>query len=97
VVRTAPKDRDADAITGAIGTFNAKLDIAEAQLERNAFLAGNKFTLADIQFGHVLYRYYDINIDRSGYPALKRYYDRLTARAAFKEHVMVSYDDLRVL
>ena len=97
VVRTAPKDRDADAIAGAIGTFNAKLDIAEAQLERNAFLAGNKVTLADIQFGHVLYRYYDINIDPSGYPALKRYYDRLTARAAFKEHVMVSYNDLRVL
>ncbi len=28
-------------------------------------------------------------------PSLRRYYDALTARPAFREHVMVSYDELR--
>jgi len=47
-------------------------------------------------FGHVLYRYYDIDIERAELPAVRAYYDRLTARAAYQKHVMVSYEELRV-
>lgn len=97
VVRTAPKDRDEAAISEAIRVLGDKLDIAEARLTRHAFIAGDEFTLADIQFGHLLYRYYDIEIDRPEHRAVRRYYDSLTARAAFKEHVMVSYEELRVV
>jgi glutathione S-transferase len=96
VVRTAPQDRDDAAIATAMGVLGNKLDIAEAQLARHAFLAGEDFTLADIQFGHVLYRYFDIAIARPARPALQRYYDGLTTRPAFREHVMVSYEELRV-
>lgn len=96
VVRTAPKDRDPAAIAAAIAALRPKLDIAEAQLARHAFLAGDGFTLADIQFGHVLYRYFDIEIARPDLPALRRYYEGLTRRPAFREHVMVSYEELRV-
>jgi glutathione S-transferase len=73
-----------------------KLAIAEARLQREVFLAGSDFTLADIQFGHVLYRYFDIDIVRPDFPALRRYYDRLAERPAFREHVMISYEELRV-
>lgn len=96
VVRTAPSRRDAAAIAEAICLFDASLGIAEVQLARHAHLAEDAFTLADIQFGHVLYRYFDIPIERSVRPALRRYYDRLTERPAFREHVMVSYEELRV-
>ena len=71
------------------------LDIAEAQLARHQFLAGDEFTLADIQLGHVLYRYFDMTIARPEHPKLREYYDRLAARPAFQEHVMVTYEDLR--
>lgn len=93
VVRTAPKDRDEAAIDAAVRTLDKWLGIAEA---RHAFLAGDGFTLADIQFGHVLYRYFDIPIDRPEYPALRRYYEALATRPAFREHVVVSYEELRV-
>jgi glutathione S-transferase len=76
-------------------TLGRKLDIAEGELSRHAYLAGHDFTLADIQFGHVLYRYFDIAIDRPDRPALRRYYERLAARPAFRQHVMVSYEELR--
>ena len=79
-----------------IAKFDGLLDIAEAQLGRGTFLAGSDFTLADILFGHLLFRYFDIPIPRRDRPVLRRYYDALTARPAFREHVMVSYDDLRV-
>jgi formamidase len=58
---------------------------------------GEDLTLADIQFGHVLFRYFDIAIARTSRPALRRYYEALTTRPAYREHVMVSYEELRVL
>jgi glutathione S-transferase len=33
---------------------------------------------------------------RPDFPALRRYYDRLAERPAFREHVMISYEELRV-
>ncbi|WP_451985999.1 glutathione S-transferase family protein [Azospirillum endophyticum] len=96
VVRTAPSKRNEAAIREAITYLDRFLDVAEVQLSRGPFLAGEDFTLADIQFGHVLFRYFDISIARKARPALRRYYDALTTRSAFREHVMVSYDELRV-
>lgn len=65
LVRTAPANRDPAAIARAITKLDGILAIAEAQLARGSFLAGNEFTLADIQFGHLLFRYFDISIPRS--------------------------------
>lgn len=96
VVRTAAKDRDPQAIDHALTVFHHNLQIAESQLAKHRFLAGENFTLADIQFGHLLFRYYDIAIERADFPAIRHYYQRLTQRPAFAEHVMVSYEDLRV-
>lgn len=96
VVRTAPAKQDPAAIAAAITRFDGVLAIAEAQLAANPFLAGDDFTLADIQFGHILYRYYDIDIDRPSRPQVERYYRALTERPAYREHVMVSYAPLRV-
>ena len=97
VVRTAPALRDEQAIAAALTALGTKLDIAETQLERHRFLADDNLTLADIQFGHLLYRYFDIDIPRPARPRLERYYGNLTERPAFQEHVMVSYEELRVL
>lgn len=97
VVRTAPAEQDPVEIDRAVARLHKILAIAEAQLSRNAFLAGDAFTLADVQFGHLLFRYFDIPITRQALPALRRYYDALTTRPAYREHVMVSYDELRVL
>ena len=97
VVRTAPADQDPVAISQAVAKLDRLLDIAETQLARAAFLAGDDFTLADIQFGHVLFRYFDIPITRQARPTLRRYYESLATRPAFRDHVMVSYEELRVL
>ncbi len=96
VVRTAPSDQNPVAISQAVAKLDKLLGIAEAQLARGVFLAGNDFTLADIQFGHVLFRYFDIAISRQERPTLRRYYDALATRPAFREHVMVSYEELRI-
>ncbi|MBA4783842.1 MAG: glutathione S-transferase family protein [Rhizobiales bacterium] len=96
VVRTAPSKRDARAIESAIGDLDKVLDIGERQLTERPYLAGQDFTLADIQFGHCLFRYFDIDIKRPERPNLKRYYETLKKRPAFAAHVMVCYDELRI-
>ena len=87
--------RDLNALREAIRVLDQYLDIAENQLAGATFLCGGDFTLADVQFGHVLYRYFDIDIDRRERASLRSYYERLVARPAYREHVMVSYDELR--
>ncbi len=96
LVRTPARDRDMAAVRRSVDALVATLRIAEDRLSGHPYLAGDDFTLADIQLGHLLYRYYDIAIARPPYPALRRYYDTLTERPAYRDHVMVPYDDLRV-
>ena len=95
-VRTAPSQQIPEKIEAAINAFDEKLRIAENQLSQHDWLAGEEFTLADIQLGHLLYRYFDMDIVRQPYPALRAYYDKLCERPAYKHHVMISYDALRV-
>ena len=96
VVRTAPSRQDPEMIARNIAALTRYLEIAEARLAKHDYLAGDKFTLADIQMGHCLYRYFDIDILRADLPCLRRYYDRLCQRAAFAKYVMVDYSELRV-
>ncbi|RYH12107.1 glutathione S-transferase family protein [Tropicimonas sp. IMCC6043] len=95
VVRTPAARRDAAAIAEALDIFETQLAIAEARLARHPWLVGDHMTPGDILLGHVLYRYFDIDIARRPLPALRGYYDRLTARPAYRDAVMISYDSLR--
>ena len=97
VVRTAPSRQDPVIIAENLKTLDRFLSIANQQLSGSEFLAGDDITLADIQFGHVLYRYFDINIERTDHPSIKRYYDTLVEREDFQRCVIVNYDELRVL
>lgn len=93
-VRTPAQSRDRAALALALARFEGRLDRIEAQLAGRDYLCG-PFTLADIPVGHVLYRWFDIDVPRRRRPAVEAYYTRLATRPAYREHVMVSYDDLR--
>ncbi len=95
VVRTPAARRDAGVIAGAVETLEVALTIAEDRLARHDWLASERMTPADIWLGHVLYRYFTIDIARRPLPALRAYYERLTERPAYRRAVMVSYDSLR--
>lgn len=94
VVRTPLSRRDPEAIRRALKVLDNYLAIADKQLSRFEYIAADHFTLADIHFGHCLYRYFDIEIDRSECHQLRRYYNTLSQRPPFREHVMTTYDEL---
>ncbi|VAV88450.1 Uncharacterized glutathione S-transferase-like protein [hydrothermal vent metagenome] len=95
VVRTPRAQWDVAAIGKAVDRLEHHLTIAEKRLEQHDFLCGEVLSLADIMLGHVLYRYFDIEIERREYPALRAYYDRLAKRPAYQKAVMISYEVLR--
>ena len=95
-VRTAAKDRDEAALSRGLAVFDERLAILEAQLKGRKFVTGDDFTLADIVIGHVLYRYFEMEIPRRDRPIISEYYKRLSARPAYREHVMLSFAPLQV-
>ena len=95
VVRTPPSQRDPAALARALRQLDTRLDVIEAQIGENPYIAGADFTLADIVIGHGLYRYFTIDIPRRDRPRLAAYYARLNRRPAYARHVMVSYEPLR--
>lgn len=95
VVRTPPSRRDPAALERAMKVHDRNIAILEARLAGGPWVMGTDFTLADIVIGHVLYRYFTIEVARPDRPVLAAYYRRLTERPAYAEHVMVSYQPLR--
>ncbi len=95
VFRTPPERQDPAAIQQALQVLEKYLHIADKQLSEHEFLVGDCLTLADIQFGHVLYRYFDIDIERPELEHVVRYYQALADRPAYRSHVMISYEELR--
>lgn len=93
-VRTAAALRDGRALAEALDRFEVYLDILAGQLD-GGFVAGADFTLADVVIGHVLYRWFDIDVPRRPRPVVEDYYARLAERPGYRSHVMVSYDPLR--
>lgn len=92
VVRTAPQARtlDADAL---VAGFLATVPPLEWQLQKTQWLGGDRFGMADIAAGTLMYRACDLCDPLS--PHVARWYARLQDRAAYRDIVMTSYAELR--
>lgn len=96
-VRTAAADRDEAALAQAVARFDGFMRLLAGQLDDGrAHACGAALSAADIVIGHLLFRWFTIDIPRAANPAVEAYYERLSARPAYRAHVMVSYEALRV-
>jgi glutathione S-transferase len=92
VVRRKPENKSPEGMRRAVAAVTPLATMLNARLTGRTWIGGEDFTFADVAVGHQLYRYFTISWDRPDLPALAAYYDRLTGRPAFRDHVMVSYD-----
>ncbi len=95
VVRSSAQDLNQEQLDKGVTVFENKLEIAERRLAGLEYLVSDDFTLADIQFGHILFRYFELEIERRSLPAVERYYQTLCSRPAYQQHVMINFDELR--
>lgn len=87
LIRTPAEKRDAAAIAGSQVKTAEAMQILEAQLGRTKHVAGDAFTMGDIPLGIMVYRYWQLVPKHPPHPNLKRWYDGLQQRAAFRDHV----------
>lgn len=96
LVRTPKAKRNMEAFAVAVEKAKGTMAIVDARIGNGPFLGGENLTFADVMLGHMLYRYFTLDFDRADLPNLRAYYDRLTERVAYREHVMVDYSVLQV-
>jgi glutathione S-transferase len=96
LIRTAPSKQNPAAIADSAKRLGEKYAIVDKELSSKPFIAGDALTIGDIVVGGGLYRYFTLPIARPALPNVERYYASLVARPAYKTHVMVGYEDLRV-
>ncbi|MBX2839858.1 MAG: glutathione S-transferase N-terminal domain-containing protein [Gammaproteobacteria bacterium] len=87
-VRTDPDKRDPALIAKYANEAAEIMPILDTQLANHAYVSGDSFTMADIPLGAVVYRYFNIDIERPALPNIQRWYNQLCARPAYQKHVM---------
>jgi glutathione S-transferase len=69
--------------------------LLDAHLAAHTFLAGDEFTMGDIPVATSLYRYFEMGLPTPEIPNVRRWYSELSQRSAYREHIMVPFDELR--
>lgn len=93
--RMPPERQNGPAIARAVKTTGALFRILDERLADRPFIAGETLTMGDIPPGVQLFRYFSLAIERPPLPHVEAWYERLKERPAYREHVMVPFDDLK--
>jgi glutathione S-transferase len=93
--RTPPSQRNMAAVDEKVRRCGEDFLLIDSILADRDFLLGKELSLADIPIGTNLYRYFNLDIARPRLPNVERWYHTLQARPAYREHVMVPFEELR--
>ena len=93
--RTPEPQRNGPAIRASIARCTRHFQLLDRMLADRPFLCGGDLTLADIPAGTSLYRYFELDIERPPVPNVEAWYRRLQERPAYRQHVMIPFDELR--
>jgi glutathione S-transferase len=89
MIRTPEAERNMDVIGAAVDRMNGATAILDQHLGDNEWVAGDRMTMGDLAVGAMVYRWLHLPIERAERPNVSAYHDRLAARPAFAEHVMI--------
>ncbi|AVS82675.1 glutathione S-transferase [Paracidovorax avenae] len=80
-IRTPAAQRDPAAITRSVAATEPLMELLDAHLARHAYLAGDRFTMADIPVGCEIHRWWGLPQERPARPHLERWFNALRARS----------------
>ena len=82
-----------------LADLTAKCGVNFTQLDNllcdTPYITGDTLTYGDIPVATQFYRYFTLDIARPSLTNVEAWYDRMSKRAPYAEHVMVPYEDLR--
>lgn len=89
LIRTPLEKRDHAEIANARDRLAGVMRTLDDRLSRSEYVAGDNFTVGDIPLGIMAYRWFNLDIEREEMGHLVRWYESLSVRPAFQEHVMI--------
>lgn len=90
LIRTPAERRDPPAIARGTADANAAVLILDGHLRSCRYVGGDSFSMGDIPVGAVVHRWLALpGVERPDLPALLAWYERLAARPAYRDHVML--------
>lgn len=89
LVRTPEAERDMAAINDAAKTAETFYAMLDKWLDGREFVLGDHLTIGDIPAGAMCYRFMNLAKDRASLPNLEAWYERLSSRQAYRDHVML--------
>lgn len=87
-VRTAKAERNANAIAAAEANLTKTLPIADRALGSSRWFAGDDFSYGDIVMGVLYWRYSKVGANTLDVPNIKRWFEALQQRPAYKKWIM---------
>ncbi|MGE0045553.1 MAG: glutathione S-transferase family protein [Hyphomonadaceae bacterium] len=93
--RTPEAQRNERVVAEAIRASAQLMQLLDRVLAERSFLAGDTLTLADIAVGATLFRYFNLDIERPRVANVEAWRARLEARPAYREHVMIPFEELK--
>jgi glutathione S-transferase len=88
LIRTPPEKRDHKAIEEGKVKTTAAVQILDAHFAKNAYAAGDAFSMGDIPIAIMSYRYRELVPERPAFANFERWYASLVARPAFRDQVL---------
>ncbi|MEN4752400.1 MULTISPECIES: glutathione S-transferase [Pseudomonas] len=87
LVRYSPAHQDPAALAAGCADWARHMQILERQLaSTGAYVAGDRFSLADIPIGLSVNRWFETPMEHPELPAVRDYYERLNERVGFRLH-----------
>ena len=90
-IRLPPEQQNPQQIAAAAVTCGKIFAILDQHLANRDYITGNQLTMGDIPLGAMMYRYFELNIDRPSLPNIQAWYARLCDRKAYRHHVMIPF------
>ena len=81
-IRVKPEDRQTVLIAKSVAATEPLLNMVDAQLARNAFMAGAHLTMADIPIACEIHRWWGLPQPRPAWPNIERWYAQMLAHPA---------------
>lgn len=91
LARTPKEEQNSEQISESARLTGEKLKILDHYLEGRQFIVGDDLTMGDIPLGAIMYRYYNLSIERPSLPNIEAWYTRLKEREAYRTHVMIPF------
>ncbi|MBS9439547.1 glutathione S-transferase [Photorhabdus noenieputensis] len=88
-IRTPEAERDQKQLEQTLAEIEKLMEVLDDTLAEQKYLSGDKFGMADIALGPMIYPWLNIPIKRPSLPNIERWYQLIAERPAFKEIVMI--------